>query len=65
MGQTHSRFVAKSEAGQGWRIWDNTGRRWWGQAYRDHPEALLAERNSPKRPERLTELAKQNPRSGA
>jgi len=61
MAQAHSRYVAKAEAGQGWRIWDNKGRRWWGQAYQNYPEQLLAELNGPKRSERLTELAQQTP----
>jgi hypothetical protein len=59
------RFVAKAEAGKGWRIWDNQQRRWWGQVYQNHPVQLIAELNGQKRPERLTELAKQTERKRA
>jgi hypothetical protein len=50
------RFVARAEAGRGWRIWDKQQKRWWGPVLSRQPDALLAELNGPKRPERLTEL---------
>lgn len=56
------RFVGKAEAGKGWRIWDNLAKKWWGEAYLSYPDALLAELNGPKRPERLTELGWQTER---
>ena len=62
MGKPHHRFVAKAEAGRGWRIWDNKQKKWWGERYQQHPIALLAELNGDKRPERLTELIRQTPR---
>jgi hypothetical protein len=62
MGKPRDRFVAKAEAGEGWRIWDRKMRKWWGERYKHHPEALLAELNGDKRPERLTELVRQTPR---
>ena len=65
MGRAHSRFVARAEAGQGWRIWDNKARKWWGQAFQDYPERLLGELNGPKRAEMLSELTKQTPRKRA
>jgi hypothetical protein len=62
MGKPKRRFVAKAEAGEGWRIWDNRIRRWWGQRYLNYPEALLTELNGDKRPEHLTDLAKKTAR---
>jgi hypothetical protein len=56
MGKAKKRFVGKSEAEQGWRIWDNKIRRWWGERYMHYPEQLLAELNGEKRPGRLAEL---------
>jgi hypothetical protein len=50
------RFVAKAQAGIGWRIWDNKMRSWWGQIYDQHPEQLIAELNGAKRPTELTKL---------
>ena len=62
MGKVKRRFVGKSEPGQGWRIWDNKIRRWWGEHYSQYPEYLLAELNGEKRPERLTELIRNTER---
>jgi hypothetical protein len=39
------RFVARAEAGRGWRIWDNQQKRWSGPALTRQPDALLAELN--------------------
>lgn len=50
------RFVARAEAGNGWRIWDKQQKRWWGPALSRQPDALVAELNGPKRPARLAEL---------
>jgi hypothetical protein len=58
MGKSKRRFVAKAEAGSGWRIWDNKQKKWWGECYLQHPENLLAELNGDKRPDELTELIK-------
>ena len=55
------RFVARAEAGVGWRIWDNKTRTFWGQIYDQHPEQLIAELNGQKRPEVLVLLAKATP----
>ena len=62
MGKRKVRFIAKAEAGEGWRIWDRTGQRWWGNAYQHYPEQLLAELNGDKRPEKLTALARATPK---
>ena len=62
MGKPKRRFVAKAEAGRGWRIWDNKIRKWWGERYLHFPERLLAELNGDKRPERITELIRQTER---
>lgn len=48
--------MARAEAGNGWRIWDKQKKRWWGPALSSQPDALVAELNGPKRPERLAEL---------
>lgn len=62
MGKEKRRFVGKSVAEEGWRIWDNKIRRWWGEHYLHYPEQLLAELNDEKRPERLTELVRKTGR---
>lgn len=59
MGERSDRFVAKAEAGQGWRVWDRKMKKLWGERYRHYPEILLSELNGAKCPERLTELVKQ------
>lgn len=56
MGKRNLRYVAKAEAGKGWRIWDRKARKWWGEHYTQYPEPLLTELNGEKRPEQLTEL---------
>ncbi|MDX3097321.1 hypothetical protein PV703_00695 [Streptomyces sp. ME01-24h] len=38
------RYVARGVPG-GYRIWDNKGRRWWGDHYEFCPDELLAELN--------------------
>ena len=58
MGKPKKRFVAKAEAENGWRVWDNKQKKWWGERYESFPENLLTELNAGKDPERLTELIK-------
>ena len=65
MGKPKHRFVARAEAGKGWRIWDNQQKKWWGERYQSFPEHLLAELNGSKRPEQLAELIRQTPRQPA
>jgi hypothetical protein len=65
LGKQKSRFVAKAEAGMGWRIWDNQQKKWWGERYQNFPERLLAELNGGKRPDRITELVRQTARKQA
>lgn len=43
----------------GYRIWDNKGRRWWGDHYELCPDGLLAELNGAAEPAKLTALLKQ------
>jgi hypothetical protein len=50
------RFLARAEAGRGWRIWDKQQKRWWGPVLVHQPDALVTELNGLKRPERLAEL---------
>lgn len=42
----------------GYRIWDNKGRRWWGDRYELCPDDLLVELNGAASPERITDLLK-------
>jgi hypothetical protein len=56
------RYVARGVPG-GYRIWDNTGRRWWGDFYELCPDELLDELNGQARPERLTELLRRSRRA--
>jgi len=58
MGKPGRRFVGRATAGQGWRVWDNTVKRWWGQFYKRHPQQLLDELNGQKRPEVITKLTR-------
>jgi hypothetical protein len=58
MGKPNARYVARAEAGRGWRVWDRKISRWWGNPFADYPEALLAELNGPKRPARIVELTR-------
>lgn len=49
------RYVARGAPG-GYRIWDNKGRRFWGDLYELCPDDLLTELNSGADPQRLTAL---------
>ncbi|MGW4866556.1 hypothetical protein [Streptomyces chartreusis] len=49
------RFVARGVPG-GYRIWDNHGRRFWGDLYELCPDDLLTELNGRKDPARVSEL---------
>ncbi|HET6633495.1 MAG TPA: hypothetical protein VFH77_00555 [Streptomyces sp.] len=51
------RYVARGVPG-GYRVWDNRGRRWWGELYELCPDELLDELNGGARPERITALLK-------
>lgn len=42
----------------GYRVWDNRGRRFWGDFYELCPDELLAELNGRKDPARISELLK-------
>jgi hypothetical protein len=58
MGKPNVRYVAKSEEGKGWRVWDRTLRRWWGEWRKEYPDAVLRELNGQARPEVLVELCR-------
>lgn len=62
MGKRKRRYVGKAFAGVGWRIWDNTARKWWGNSFPRQPEDLLAELNGEKRPARIVELSRPGPK---
>ncbi|MGW1956048.1 hypothetical protein ACWCPI_25420 [Streptomyces sp. NPDC001920] len=49
------RYVARGVPG-GYRIWDNHGRRFWGDFYELCPDELLAELNGRKDQARIGEL---------
>jgi len=49
------RYVARGVSG-GYRIWDNRGRRWWGELYEVCPDELLAELNGRRDYARVTAL---------
>lgn len=49
------RYVARGVPG-GYRVRDNTGRRWWGDLYELCPDELLVELNGAKDPRRVAEL---------
>ncbi|MCX5332660.1 MULTISPECIES: hypothetical protein [unclassified Streptomyces] len=51
------RYVARGVPG-GYRIWDNRGRRWWGDFYELCPDDLLAELNGQADQARITALMK-------
>ncbi|MFD0258466.1 hypothetical protein ACFRKE_02050 [Kitasatospora indigofera] len=51
------RYVARGVPG-GYRIWDNRGRRWWGDLYQLCPDDLMAGLNGGADQERLTALLK-------
>lgn len=42
----------------GYRVWDNKGRRWWGDLYELCPDDLVAELNGTADPQKLTALLK-------
>lgn len=42
----------------GYRIWDNRGRRWWGDLYEQCPDDLLTELNGRADQTRITALMK-------
>jgi hypothetical protein len=62
MGKEPRRFVAKAEAGRGWRIWDKPQKLCWGPVFATMPEDVLAELNGAKRPEELTTLMQKHNR---
>jgi hypothetical protein len=51
------RYVARGTPG-GYRIWDNRGRRWWGDLYELCPDDLVAELNGQADHARITALMK-------
>ncbi|WP_405675931.1 hypothetical protein OG292_12640 [Streptomyces sp. NBC_01511] len=51
------RYVATGVPG-GYRVWDNRGRRWWGELYELCPDRLLDELNGAADPGRITALLK-------
>lgn len=53
-----TKYIAKAEAGVGWRIWNRKTKRWWGNYFPSYPEDVLAELNGPDRPDVLTKLCK-------
>ena len=54
-------YVARAEAGTGWRIWNRRTRRPWGNYFSAHPEKLLLELNGPRREAEIVRLQKLTP----
>ena len=52
---SRKRYVARGVPG-GYRIWDNKGRRWWGELYELCPDDLLDELNGDADYEKITAL---------
>lgn len=65
MGARKRRYVGRPVPGDGWRVWDNSLKRWWGNVFADYPAAVLDELNGEGSPERLTELGKASRRPKA
>jgi hypothetical protein len=49
------RYVARGVP-DGYRIWDNRARRWWGDHYETCPDDLLTELNGAHDPDKITAL---------
>ncbi|MEU0675293.1 hypothetical protein ABZ330_20835 [Streptomyces sp. NPDC006172] len=56
------RYVARGVPG-GYRIWDNRGRRYWGDFYELCPDDLLAELNGPADRDRVVGLMRRYKRA--
>ena len=52
------RYVARAEAGKGWRIFNRKTAKPWGNYFRLYPEVLLEELNNQRRPQVIVELTK-------
>ncbi|CAM5450332.1 putative protein OS=Streptomyces tendae OX=1932 GN=GUR47_12995 PE=4 SV=1 [Streptomyces tendae] len=48
------RYAARADVPGGYRIWDDKGRRWWGDLYELCPDDLLTELNGAAGQVRLT-----------
>lgn len=56
MSSDQQKYVARAEAGVGWRVWNRRSKRWWGNYYSEYPEAVLQELNGLARQEVLVRL---------
>jgi hypothetical protein len=54
------RYVARAEAGKGWRIWNRKTKRPWGNYFKEYPEDLLDELNGDKNTKKIVELSKKS-----
>jgi hypothetical protein len=52
------KFVARAEAGVGWRIFNRQTKRAWGNYFREYPATVLAELNGDARQSVLVELCR-------
>jgi len=52
------RYVARAEAGKGWRVWNRKTKRPWGHPFPAYPAELLEELNGPRRQLALVAAAK-------
>lgn len=58
MSSSEHKYVAKAEAGVGWRIWNRRTKRWWGNFFAEYPQAVLQELNGLARQEVLVRLCR-------
>lgn len=49
----NKKYVARAEAGKGWRIWNRKTKRSWGNFFKIYPEELIDELNGLRRPEKI------------
>ena len=64
MSSSEHKYVAKAEAGVGWRIWNRRTKRWWGNFFSEYPETVLQELNSLARQEVLVQLCRSSQPKG-
>jgi hypothetical protein len=54
------KYVAKAEAGKGWRVWNRKTKKWWGNYFAEYPEELLDELNGDRDTKKIVELSKKS-----
>jgi len=62
MARAARRFVTRAVQGEGWSVWDNLQRRFWGPVFETQPDAILTELNGARRAVELNRLTALNRR---